>query len=210
MKGVGTGLPGRLQRFGFPREVSGNAPDAEIVDLPRPELGVERGEIRNVFEHYPFEVGSGAVIAGVGIQQYPIPATRSPQRNGPVPTGALLKGAVFGSLTFPRICAGVMKVSARSTDRANRAFHAPVDLVGRHDGNVPDEAVPDAVACPETGRVDQVERVFDIRCVNAVPSCHFASFLSLIFQASRPPKSRHWRRSGPRGRDPARNGRSGR
>ena len=39
------------------------------------------------------------------------PGTRSPQRNGPVPTGALWNGDEFGSGTFSRMCFGTMKVS---------------------------------------------------------------------------------------------------
>ncbi|GAB9135022.1 hypothetical protein BDS110ZK25_20990 [Bradyrhizobium diazoefficiens] len=42
---------------------------AGVVDLAGAELGVEHGEVGDVFEHYAFDVRPLAVIAGVGIQE---------------------------------------------------------------------------------------------------------------------------------------------
>ena len=57
-----------LQRLCLLHEVRQDALQAGVVDLTGAELGVEHGEIRDVFEDHAFEVRPLAMIAGVGVQ----------------------------------------------------------------------------------------------------------------------------------------------
>ena len=58
MKGCGTGVTMRSGRFfGLRVMVRRDALDAHIVDLARLELRVEDGEIGDVFEDQPLEIG---------------------------------------------------------------------------------------------------------------------------------------------------------
>ena len=153
------------QRLRLLHEVRQNALQAGVIDLAGAELGVQDGQVRDVFEDDALQIRSLAVVAGMGVQQNMVarhalaPAERSRPDRRVVKWRAVrvrdFLQDVFGHHAGQR--------QDRHVGRIGRV-HSPMNLVGRDDLDVLDQVMADAVACAEIGVVDQLEGELHVLC----------------------------------------------